>query len=149
MSISTFESCLSPARWLGRSPRPPREKPFVPVTDEMLQKPDPADWLMWRRTLDSWGYSPLDQINRSNVAQLEAWSGRAPMGTGNQEATPLVYDGVMYVPNPGDYIQAFDAKTGDLLWEYQRKLPEGVRRRHQPQHRDLGHDADRRRAPTT
>ena len=48
------------------------------------------------------------------------------MGTGNQEATPLVYNGVMYVPEPGDYIQAIDAKTGDLLWEYQRKLPDGV-----------------------
>ena len=49
------------------------------------------------------------------------------MGTGTrQEATPLVYDGVMYVPGPGDVIQAIDAKTGDLLWEYRRKLPEGV-----------------------
>ena len=43
---------------------------FVPVTDAMLQKPDPADWLMWRRTLDGWGYSPLNQITRNNVAQL-------------------------------------------------------------------------------
>ena len=34
---------------------------LTPVTDAMLQDPDPADWLMWRRTLDSWGYSPLDQ----------------------------------------------------------------------------------------
>ncbi len=33
---------------------------FVPVTDAMLQDPAPEDWLMWRRTLDSWGYSPLD-----------------------------------------------------------------------------------------
>ena len=31
---------------------------FVPVTDTMLQAPAPEDWLMWRRTLDSWGYSP-------------------------------------------------------------------------------------------
>ena len=31
---------------------------FVPVTDRMLQNPDPNDWLMWRRTLNSWGYSP-------------------------------------------------------------------------------------------
>ena len=71
-----------------------------PVTDAMLQKPDPADWLMWRRTLDGWGYSPLNQINRNNVAQLQAWSGRAACGPGNQEGTPLVHDGVMYVPNP-------------------------------------------------
>jgi alcohol dehydrogenase (cytochrome c) len=34
----------------------------------MLQDPDPADWLMWRRTLNSWGYSPLRQIDRTNVA---------------------------------------------------------------------------------
>src|SRR5678816_3979093 len=46
-------------------------RPFTPVTDAMLAKPDPGDWLMWRRTLDSWGYSPLDQINRGNVAQLK------------------------------------------------------------------------------
>ncbi len=43
---------------------------FVPVTDAMLQDPDPADWLMWRRTLDSWGYSPLDEIDRENVSEL-------------------------------------------------------------------------------
>ena len=44
---------------------------FVPVTDAMLQDPAPEDWLMWRRTLDSWGYSPLDQGNRENVSQLQ------------------------------------------------------------------------------
>jgi alcohol dehydrogenase (cytochrome c) len=93
----------------------------------MLQKPDPANWLMWRRTLDGLGYSPLNQINRTNVSQLRVVWTRG-MGAGNtQEATPLVYDGVMYLPHPGDYIQALDAKTGDLLWDHQRKL-EGTRR---------------------
>jgi len=101
------------------------EPAFVPVTDAMLKNPDPGDWLMWRRTLNGWGYSPLDQVNKSNVAKLEqVWS--HPLGTGIQESTPLVYDGVMYVPNRGDYVQAFDAKTGALLWEYQRQFPEGV-----------------------
>jgi len=101
------------------------ESAFVPVTDAMLQNPDPADWLMWRRTLDGWGYSPLDEIDASNVSELElVW--QQPMGTGIQEATPLVYDGVMYVPNNGDYIQAFDAATGDSIWEYRRTHPEGV-----------------------
>jgi alcohol dehydrogenase (cytochrome c) len=103
----------------------PAPAPFVPVTDEMLWKPDPSDWLTWRRTLDSHGFSPLDQINRNNVSQLKMVWARG-MGTGNQEATPLVYDGVMYVPNRGDYIMAMDAKSGDLLWEYQRKYPQGV-----------------------
>jgi len=95
---------------------------FVPVTDEMLQNPDPADWLMWRRTLDSWGHSPLDQIDKRNVASLRLVWTRA-LGPGMQEGTPLVYKGVMYFPNPSDLIQAIDAATGDLLWEYRRSLP--------------------------
>ena len=43
---------------------------FTPVTDEMIQNPDPADWLTWRRTLNAWGHSPLDQINTNNVDEL-------------------------------------------------------------------------------
>jgi len=98
---------------------------FVPVTSPMLQEPDPADWLMWRRTLNSWGYSPLQQINRANVANLRmVWS--RGMGPGVQEATPLVHNGVMYLPNPSDYIQAIDAATGDLKWEYKRQVPEDL-----------------------
>lgn len=62
---------------------------FLPVTDSMLQNPDPADWLMWRRTLNRWGYSPLNQVNRSNVGQLQMIRTRG-MGPGVQEATPLV-----------------------------------------------------------
>jgi len=98
---------------------------FVPVTDAMLQEPDPADWPMWRRTLDGWGYSPLEQIDRDNVDELRmVWSrGLAP---GLQQGTPLVYDGVMYMPNPRDVIQAIDAGTGDLVWEYRRSLPDDV-----------------------
>src|SRR5688572_13299018 len=100
-------------------------KPYVPVTDEMLWKPSPANWLSWRRTLDSFGYSPLDQIDRSNVSKLKmVWT--RGMGTGTIESTPLVYDGVMYLPGPGDVISAIDAKSGDLTWEYRRKLPQGI-----------------------
>jgi alcohol dehydrogenase (cytochrome c) len=102
------------------------ERAFVPVTDAMLENPAPADWLMWRRTQNGWGYSPLDEIDKRNVARLEqVWS--HPLGMGIQESTPLVYAGVMYVPNNGDYVQAFDAATGALLWEYRRQFPEGVR----------------------
>ncbi len=107
---------------------------FVPVTDAMLQKPDPSDWLMWRRTLDSWGYSPLDQVNVHNVKDLKMiWS--RPMGIqiewnkiteGMNEATPLVYDGVMYMANPDDVIEALDARTGDPIWKYRREWPEDL-----------------------
>ena len=112
--------------WSLRSGAQEPARPFVPVTDEMLQKPDPANWLSWRRTTDSHGYSPLNQINKNNVAKLQsAWM--HAMGPGNtQEATPLVYNGVMYIPNPGDYIMAVDARTGELLWDHKRTAP-GVR----------------------
>ena len=97
----------------------------TPVTDAVLQDPAPEDWLMWRRTLDGWGYSPLDQIDRDNVGTLRMVWSRA-LTAGRQQGTPLVYGGVMYMPNPRDVIQALDAVTGDLLWEYRRDRPEDL-----------------------
>ena len=85
-----------------------------PVTDAMLANPDPADWLMWRRTLNNWGYSPLKEITPSNVKQLRlVWT--RPLAAGDQEGTALVHDGILYFPNPNDITQAFDAVTGDNL----------------------------------
>jgi PQQ-dependent dehydrogenase (methanol/ethanol family) len=102
-----------------------QQSDFVPVTDEMLQNPDPADWLMWRRTLNHWGYSPLDEIERRNVRELRlVWT--RPLNPGVQEGTPLVYDGVLYFPHPSDITQAIDAVTGDLIWEYRRPAPDDV-----------------------
>ena len=51
---------------------------------------------------------------------------------GRQQGTSHVYDGVMYMPNPNDNIQAIDAVTGDLMWEYRRSLPEDVCERLMP-----------------
>ena len=99
---------------------------FVPVTDAMLQEPSPDDWLMWRRTLDGWGYSPLDQIDRSNVDDLRMVWSRALNTPGRQQGTPLVYNGVLYMPNPNDVIQAINATTGDLIWEHRRPVPDDV-----------------------
>jgi len=104
---------------------------YIPVTDDILLNPDPEDWLSFRRTLDSWGFSPLTQIDRENVADLElVWSSDLHEGTlpsvPIQEGTPLVYDGVMYMPNPGDVVRAHDAASGQLLWEYVRQMPEDL-----------------------
>ena len=96
-----------------------------PVTDVELQDPSPDEWLMWRRTLNGWGYSPLDSITQENVGDLRMVWSRALM-PGTQEGTPLAYGGVLYMPNPRDIIQAIDAVTGDLLWEYRRDLPDDL-----------------------
>jgi len=98
-------------------------KEFRPVTEAMLRNPAPADWLNWRRTDNAWGYSPLEEINRQNVNQLQlAWSW-AMDDTGANQATPLVYDGVMYLPNPRGVIQALDGASGDLIWQYRPAPP--------------------------
>ncbi len=97
---------------------------FVPVTDAMLENPAPEDWLMWRRTQNGWGYSPLDQINRDNVADLQLVWTRALATGRSQTGTPLAYGGVLYMPNPNDVIQAIDAVTGDLIWEHRRDNPD-------------------------
>ena len=98
---------------------------FVPVTDAMLEDPAAGDWLMWRRTQNGWGYSPLDQVNRDNVGDLQLVWTRA-LAAGAQEGTPLAYGGVLFMPNPNDHLQAIDAVTGDLLWEYRRDIPDDV-----------------------
>ena len=98
----------------------------TPVTAEMLLSPPDADWLMWRRTYDGWGYSPLDQINKENVKDLRlAWAWGMSPGGRTQE-TPLVHDGIMYIQNSSHLIQALDAASGDLIWEYQYMLPDEV-----------------------
>ena len=96
-----------------------------PVTDAEILDPPASDWLMFRGNLANWGYSPLDEIDRDNVNQLDfAWS--FTMEEGPIESTPLVRNGILYLPNPGDVIHAIDAATGDMIWEYRRELPEEV-----------------------
>ncbi len=102
-----------------------QEAEISPVTDAELRNPPADDWLMWRRTLNSWGYSPLDQIDRTNVGDLKLVWTRA-LHPGLQQGTPLVRDGVMFMPNPADVIQAIDATSGDLIWEHRREQPDDL-----------------------
>ncbi len=92
-------------------------KNYVPVTDEMLRNQDPGDWLMARRNYQGWSHSPLAQITPGNVKELQlVWSWGMSEGQGN-EPSPLVHNGVLYVINIQNIVQALDARTGDLIWE--------------------------------
>jgi alcohol dehydrogenase (cytochrome c) len=96
---------------------------FVPVTDDMLRKPAPGDWLMFRGNYSGWSYSPLTEITAANVGDLElAWVWAMAEG-GTQQSHPLAHDGVLYLLNPHNIVQAIDGKTGTLIWE-QRAGPE-------------------------
>ena len=92
---------------------------YNPVTQRMLVDAPPEDWLMWRRTYGHWGHSPLDQINTSNVGGLRlAWAWT--MGQGRQETTPLVHDGIMFLVQACDFVEALDVRDGSRLWQYRR-----------------------------
>jgi alcohol dehydrogenase (cytochrome c) len=95
---------------------------YSAVTDSMLAAPAPGDWLTWRRSWDNHGFSPLKQVTKGNVQNLRvAWTWSLPPGP--NQTTPLVHDGVMFTYAFGDKVQALNAATGDLLWQYTRQLP--------------------------
>ncbi|MFT4564326.1 MAG: alcohol dehydrogenase (cytochrome c) [Gammaproteobacteria bacterium] len=97
-------------------------KDYAPITDAMLAAPPVGDWLSWRRTQDGHGFSKLDQINRQNVKNLRlAWS--ITMREGSNQGTPLIHDGVMFLTHPQNVIQAIEAATGELIWEYAYDYP--------------------------
>src|SRR5437016_2759114 len=99
-------------------PVPEVLKNYTPVTAERLKKPEDGNWLMFRRTYDGWGYSPLEQITPANVRRLQlVWSSTTGQVEGHQ-APPIVNNGVMFVATPGNQLLAIDAKTGHPLWRY-------------------------------
>jgi len=110
-------------------PPHPRSNPlntYTTITDAMLADIPRADWLTWRRDSEAVGFSPLTQITWKNIKRLRtSWTWTLPPGP--NQVTPLVHDGVMFVDGFGDVVQALDAASGDLLWQYTRWLPDTVR----------------------
>ncbi len=110
---------------------------YSPVTNERLLTPEPENWLMYRATYDSWGYSRLDQITPRNVNKLvPVWTFSTGVDEGHQ-APPIVNNGVMFITTPQNQVLALDARKGDLLWRYRRELPEDLFQLH-PTNRGVG-----------
>ena len=107
-------------------PVPPILQNYKPVTADRLKQPEDGDWLMYRRTYDGWGYSPLSQITTENAAKLKpVWTLATGQIEGHQ-APPIVNNGVMFVATPGNQLLAIDAKAGNLLWRFKRPIPEDM-----------------------
>jgi len=116
---------LYPGAALGPLPSPeaiaatlgrPTISAFTPVSQAMMSNPSPSDWLMLRGNYQGWSYSPLAQIDRSNVRGLRlewVWN----MRDGVSQPAPIVYDGIIYLINPGNVIQAIEGRTGELIWQ--------------------------------
>lgn len=82
---------------------------------------EPHNWLSYWGDYQGRHFSPLKQINPTNVAQLQArWAVQMP-GDTLLEATPLVIDGVMYTSGMPGQVFALDARSGMQIWKYERK----------------------------
>ena len=130
-SVATGEppaAAAAPAAQAAAAPPPDTEETGItvagevegyrPVTDAMLRNQDPGDWLMIRRNYQAWSHSPLDEIDRANVGELElAWIWALPEGGWNAPS-PIAHDGVLYLAGIGPVVQALDVRSGDLIWEH-------------------------------
>lgn len=84
---------------------------------------DPNNWPEYHRTGHAWRYSPLSDINKSNVAKLEvAWIHQPGNITHGLQATPIVLDGVLYYVGAYNNVYAVNAATGKTVWHFQPKL---------------------------
>jgi quinohemoprotein ethanol dehydrogenase len=84
---------------------------------------EPGQWLSHGRTYGEQRFSPLAQIDTSNVAELGlAWYGDLAISRA-QESTPLFVDGVLYVTTAWSNVKAYDARTGAALWTFDAQVP--------------------------
>jgi len=137
MSGASAQQTIAPASATPTNPMPEVLARYTSVTAERLKNPEDGNWLLFRRTYDGWGYSPLSQITPANVGNLElVWSFATGQVEGHQ-APPIVNNGVMFVATPGNQVLAIEAKTGALLWRYKRTLPDDLTNLH-PTSRGVG-----------
>jgi quinohemoprotein ethanol dehydrogenase len=111
-------SCVSAGSWIGSAQQASRQ-------DETAWRTAwrNGEWVTHGIDPAETRYSPLDQINRSNVSRLGlAWTSVAGEGGGNQEATPLFSNGVLYAITNWSIVFALDARTGRELWRYDPKV---------------------------
>src|SRR5262245_26562591 len=89
-------------------PTPDVLQKYAPGTAARLRQPEDANWLLFRRTYDGWGYSPLSQITPSNADRLQlVWTFATGQVEGHQ-APPIVNNGVMFVATPGNQVIALE-----------------------------------------
>ena len=100
--------------------------PWKSITAEQLLHPAPGDWLNYRRTYDVSGYSPLSQINKSNIAQLRPVWSYSFRDNSRWEPTPIVANGIMYVSEASGRVIAFNVVTGDPIWIHEHRMPEDI-----------------------
>jgi alcohol dehydrogenase (cytochrome c) len=98
-------------------------RPWSSIPEERLLKPESGDWMSYRRTYDVTAFSPLRQIDRTTVRRLRPVWSYSMRDNRRWLATPIVVNGLMYVPEGSGRVTAFDAVTGDVVWIHERRFP--------------------------
>ena len=100
----------------------------VRTADQILINPDPKDWLTYGGAYNSQRYSQLKQVTTANVSRLQAKWVYHVDGIDEGEVTPIVSNGVMYISG-FNRLDAVDARTGNIIWRYQRQPASSTRQR--------------------
>lgn len=98
------------------------------VTDDMLLNADKdaSNWLLYGRDYQTTRYSPLQQVNQSNVKNLKpVWNLSFGVLDG-QDSQAVVVNGTIYVTSSYNKVFAVEAATGKVIWKYERELPGDV-----------------------
>jgi alcohol dehydrogenase (cytochrome c) len=114
-------------------------RPSLQVTPDRLANAarEPQQWLTYSGQYNGSRYSPLDQVNKTNVERLNLqWVFQTGV-SGWHETTPLVVDGMMYITAPQNHAFAVDVRTGRPLWHYERALPKTMSLCCGPQNRGM------------
>jgi PQQ-dependent dehydrogenase (methanol/ethanol family) len=120
LGAAVLAFCTSP---FADSDLSSRLKWLATIDDAQIANPPPSDWLSNGRDYREQRFSPLSQINTTNVNELGvAWEFRT-FSTRALEASPIVANGVMFITAPWSKVFAIDAKTGKQIWTYDPHVP--------------------------
>lgn len=121
MVFTCLTACGSKEGKVAKSVSPPSFETRIINADK-----EPQNWLSTGRNYAETRFSPLQSITTANVAELGLqWSYDLDTNNG-QEATPIVVDGVIYISSAWSKVQAFDAKSGKLLWQFDPEVPKST-----------------------
>ena len=101
-------------------------QPWQSITAEQLLEPGAGDWVSYRRTYDVTAFSTLRQIDRTTVRQLRPVWSYSMRDNRRWLATPIVANGLMYVPEGSGRVTAFDVVSGDVVWIHERQFPDDI-----------------------
>jgi quinohemoprotein ethanol dehydrogenase len=132
MSFRSFWLLISALAVVASSASAQAPKPGGKVDDAALRSVAQGkgeEWLSYGFTPQETRYTPLNQINASNVSRLGlAWSFEVGPGGGGQEATPLVHNGVIFSTTQWSVVFAVDARTGKEKWRWDPEVNQAALR---------------------